>query len=92
MLYAAAVVLSTNMKICHSFRLFAKTSFPNLNSYGSTRINLKTLLANIEAHKQNIKNRKADANIEVVGDLYRKYVSAKYEVDSLTMKRREHDE
>ena len=80
------------MRICHSFRSFAKTSFPNLHSYGGTRINLKTLLTDIELHKQNIKNRKSTVNIDLVSDLYKRYVAAKYEVDSLIMKRREHDE
>ena len=80
------------MKTFNILRHFSKPALPNLYKYGSTRINLKSLLANYDTHKQNISLRKSNADIDTLSDTYKKYVATKYEIDSLIMKRREHDD
>ncbi len=81
------------MRTWFARRGFAKPSLPNIYKYGGTRINLKGLAGNYESLRQDIAARKcSSANLPLLAELYKKYVAIKYEIDTLIMRRREHED
>lgn len=59
-----------------SYRSIKQFSSKLINSkkYGEIKLNFKNILTDIAVHKSNIKNRKADADVELVAKLYTDYM------------------
>jgi len=80
------------MEIIKESKKIAENAIRNKQKYGTMRINIKNLLSRSSELRENIKNRKSEFKLEKLENLYKKFVNQRYEIDSLIMKRREHEQ
>ena len=72
--------------------LFSKKFFssvkkiPNMRKYGELKFNFKNFILDLPVHISNIKNRKTEADAELVSKLYKDYMK---KVDDINLMRRQ---